>query len=252
MSGSLYILKHMLMPPCLILLLLLVGFFLVLLKNGRLGKVTLALGILIFYGFSINPTANRLLEPLEGRYPPLSAERLPRTGTLIVLGGGVFPGSALLVSSRLSEATARRLLEAVRLYQLMDRPQVVVCGGMANPFSQTRESEAMREVLLGLGIPPELIVGERESRDTYENAQAVREARPRRPLILITSARHMSRALGVFAALGMKPLPAPCDFRVHRDGDPSRYLPSATSLAASSAAVYEYLGTWWYELTGRL
>lgn len=246
------IFKRLILPPGSIFILLLAGFVLSMLRFRRLGRVILALSILIFYILSISPTGDLLLGSLESRYPVLGPERLPRVGTLVVLGGGASATTHLAVSSRLTESSTKRLLEAVRLYNLMDRPKIVISGGSGNPFVKVSEAALMRELLLDLGIPRSRILIEGESQNTFENGKAVQRLGLNQPLILITSASHMARALKVFEALGMSPLPAPCNFRARWSADdPLRFLPSTGALATSTAAIYEYLGTWWYGLTGK-
>ena len=246
------IFKRLVLPPGSIFILLLAGFVFSMLRFRRLGRVILGLSILIFYVLSISPTGDLLLGSLESRYPVLSPERLPRVGTLVVLGGGASATTYLPVSSRLTQSSTKRLLEAVRLYYLMDRPKIVISGGSGNPFVKVSEAALMRELLLDLGIPNQRILIEGDSRNTFENAKAVQRLELHQPLLLITSASHMARALKVFKALGMSPSPVPCDFRARwSSDDPLRFLPSAGALATSTAAIYEYLGTWWYGLTGK-
>lgn len=248
-----YIVKQLVLPPCSILVLLAIGFSFSLMRFRRLARVVLAGGIVSFYLVSINPTADVLLRSLESRHQPLSPEQLPRVGTLVVLGGGASATTGMPVSSRLSQASTRRVLEALRLYHLMDQPRIVASGGSGNPFVEVSEAGLMRELLLNLGIPDKRIMIEGKSRNTMENAKEIQRLRIERPLILITSAAHMSRALGVFRALGMKPLPAPCDFHAGTSiNNPLRFLPSAGALAASAGAIYAHLGTWWYKLAGKL
>ena len=252
MTALYQLFKRLILPPTSLIVLLVVGFTLTFLKFRRLGRVLLAVGILFLYLLSISPTADLLLSPLESKYTPLSPERLPRTGTLVVLSGGASAADYLPVSSRLSTGSTKRLLEAVRLYHLMDRPQIVISGGSGNPFVQVTESALMRELLLDLGIPGKRITIEGKSRNTFENAKAIQQLRLTRPIVLITSASHMERAVRVFKILGIHTLPAPCDFKARWSAnDPLRFFPSGGALNTSAAAIYEYLGTWWYDLTGK-
>jgi uncharacterized SAM-binding protein YcdF (DUF218 family) len=134
----------------------------------------------------------------------------------------------------------------------MDSPRIVICGGSGNPFVKVSEAGLMRELLLDLRIPNKRIFIENESQSTFENATEVGRLRLKPPLILITSAAHMNRAVRVFKAQGMEPLPSPCDFKGRwNKKDPFRFFPSEGALAASTAAVYEYMGTLWYALTGK-
>jgi uncharacterized SAM-binding protein YcdF (DUF218 family) len=253
MTALYQILKRLILPPTILIVLLVVGFTFSFLKFRRLGRVILAVGILFLYLLSISPTADLLLAPLESKYSPLGPERLPRTGTLVVLSGGASAADYLPVSSRLTQSSTKRLLEAVRLYHLMDRPKIVISGGSGNPFLQVTESALMRELLLDLGIPGKQIMIEGKSRNTFENGRAIQHIRLTPPIVLITSASHMERAVRVFEILGIHTLPAPCDFRARWSAnDPLRFFPSGGALNTSTAAIYEYLGTWWYYLTGKL
>lgn len=252
MSALYAIIKRLVLPPGFVLVLLLVGFGLSLWRFRRLGRVVLALSILFLYLLSIAPTADLLIGNLESRYQPLSPKRVPRIGTLVVLSGGASATSDLPLSSRLTSSTTKRVLEAVRLYDLMDQPTVVLSGGSGNPFVEVSEAALMRELLLNLRIPDRRIVMEGKSSNTFENAAGVKRLPLKPPLILITSASHMDRALRVFKRLGMTPLPAPCDYRARWSvDDPLRFLPSEGALAVSTAAIYEYVGTFWYRLTGK-
>lgn len=252
MFTLLYFVKHAALPPTLILLLLLAGFFLSLGRWRRSGLVSLALGILLYGCLSIGPAASILVRPLESAYPPLGRDRLPPRGTLVVLGGGVSPRADLLTSSRLGRASLTRGLEAVRLYYLMTESEIVVCGGRGNPYSPVAEAPVMRDFLVSVGIPEGKVLVEKESRTTFENVERLLAMPLRRPLVLITSARHMSRAMKVFGSFGQVPVPAPCDFQsLAHPGDPLYYLPSLEALAASTSALYEYLGMVWYRVSGR-
>jgi uncharacterized SAM-binding protein YcdF (DUF218 family) len=93
---------------------------------------------------------------------------------------------------------------------------------------------------------------EDKSSNTFENATGVKRLSLKTPLILVTSASHMDRALRVFSGLDMTPLPAPCDYKGRWNvNDPLRFLPSAGALDTSTTAIYEYVGIFWYRLTGK-
>jgi uncharacterized SAM-binding protein YcdF (DUF218 family) len=135
----------------------------------------------------------------------------------------------------------------------MDRPTIVISGGSGNPFVEVSEAALMRELLLNLRIPERRIVLEVNSSNTFENARGVKRLSLKPPLILITSASHMDRALRVFKRLDMTPLPAPCDYKGRWSvDDPLRFLPSEGALTVSTAAIYEYMGILWYRLTGKI
>jgi uncharacterized SAM-binding protein YcdF (DUF218 family) len=174
-------------------------------------------------------------------------------GTLVVLSGGASATIDLPLSSRLTSSSTKRVLEAARLYGLMDQPTIVISGGSGNPFVEVSEAALMRELLLNLRIPDRRIVTEGQSSNTFENARGVKRLTLKPPLILVTSASHMDRALRVFKGLEMTPLPAPCDYKGRWSiDDPWRFLPSEGALSVSTSAIYEYVGLFWYRLTGKI
>jgi uncharacterized SAM-binding protein YcdF (DUF218 family) len=101
-----------------------------------------------------------------------------------------------------------------------------------------------RMVLLArtLGVPPEKLVAESQSRDTYGNARGVQAFVKEVPFLLVTSASHMPRAMDIFQKLGMKPIAAPADFHFSKHHEYSDFLPSGENLATMEALVHEYLG----------
>ena len=69
MFALIYLVKQALLPPTVILLLLLAGFLLG--RGGwrRVGMTVLALGIVLYTGLSLRPTAHLLLRPLVRTLP---------------------------------------------------------------------------------------------------------------------------------------------------------------------------------------
>ncbi len=73
--------------------------------------------------------------------------------------------------------------------------------------------------------------------------------------ILVTSASHMPRAIGLFRKYGMDPIPAPTDYMVkEREGGltPRVFFPSAGSLEKAGRAIHEYLGMMWGKVRSQM
>ena len=71
------------------------------------------------------------------------------------------------------------------------------------------------------GVPAELILVLDEPLDTAQEARAVRAALGGgSPLILVTSAAHMPRAMRHFQAVGLDPIPAPTQYLTGRGDRP--------------------------------
>jgi uncharacterized SAM-binding protein YcdF (DUF218 family) len=70
--------------------------------------------------------------------------------------------------------------------------------------------------------------------------------------LLVTSAGHIPRAMGVFRKLGMNPRAAPTYYLTRRNWLAVQYLPSPLHLQYSDLAVSEYAALFWYRLNGWL
>jgi uncharacterized SAM-binding protein YcdF (DUF218 family) len=78
------------------------------------------------------------------------------------------------------------------------------------------EADVARQLWLDLGVPAERMAFERESRNTHENAvNTLRQIRPKpgETWLLITSASHMPRSMGVFRKAGWRITAWPVNYR---------------------------------------
>jgi uncharacterized SAM-binding protein YcdF (DUF218 family) len=97
------------------------------------------------------------------------------------------------------------------------------------------------------------MVIENRSRNTWENAKAVKQAIAGRTVILVTSAYHMKRSAGMFRKQGFTVIPAPTAYLAEMPPFSAyQLLPKASALMVSSTALSEYLSLFWYGMTGRL
>ena len=122
----------------------------------------------------------------------------------------------------------------------------------------------MAEALVSMGVPPEAIIEENRSRNTWENVvniQALLDDAGADDLILVTSALHMPRSLAIFRTQGLDPIPAPTDFLVtaadwefflRPDVEVQLFnlIPSADDLRLTSMALKELIGMAVYRLRG--
>ena len=100
----------------------------------------------------------------------------------------------------------------------------------------------MAALAQSLGVPPDRLVPANEAKDTYGNAMEVKPLVKNQPFLLVTSASHLPRSLKIFRKLGLKPLPAPGDFRFIKQYTLADYLPSGPNLVNMDLAIHEYLG----------
>ncbi|MBL8587034.1 MAG: YdcF family protein, partial [Methylobacteriaceae bacterium] len=95
---------------------------------------------------------------------------------------------------------------------------------------------------------------EDRSRNTQENADFVRDLvrpKPGERWLLVTSAHHMPRAVGVFRKAGFDVVAAPVDFRTPTARRLVVVREWAAGLALLDLAAHEWIGLIAYRLTGR-
>jgi uncharacterized SAM-binding protein YcdF (DUF218 family) len=221
--------------------------------QGRAGRRLIAMLLVLYWIWSTPVLALPLIRLLTPAYPPVdSAAQAPGVTAIVVLGAGmeVFRsrGDFVEVSTR---DDALRIMEAARVYRLLDRPWVIVTGGLGT----TRHSEAARmaEELGDLGVPSERIVIEPRAENTHEHAIYVPPLLTERHItrfVLVTSRQHIARALAVFRRAGWDPIPSSPEPYADNVKRVEWFIPSKNALFASQMAIYDKLGWIYYRLRG--
>lgn len=248
------LLSNAMMPLSLTVLLLLVGLlFLWFTRRQKIGKglVTAGLALLLAqaYGWGFEPA----LKSLEREYPPVMV--VPADAGyrwVVVLGGGTYSDAAIPLHSRLSQPSLTRLVEGVRLYRQIPGAKLVLSGGEV--FGSGSDADAMRELAVQLGVNSADIVTDMASQDTETQAVIVRQLVGNEPVLLVTSASHMSRAVGLFRKAGVAVLPAPAHYLAQSNAgfSPADVFPDSDAFTEAQRAAYEYMGILWAKLRGLL
>lgn len=198
------------------------------------------------------PLGAWLLAPLEDSYPPQTAPE--HVDGLIILGG--FEDFAAQELSRQFAVgpAADRIFEGLALARRFPQAQVVLSGGSGDP---RRPDYAGADVAyahaIALGFAKDRFVIEETSRNTYENAVntlAMVQIAEGDTWLLVTSAFHMRRAMGIFCAQGVRLVPYPVDYI---SGDRGRWptFALAKNLSLLSISFHTLLGEAVYRWTGR-
>lgn len=223
---------------------------------GRWARRWLVLLAVMYTAMSIPALAIGMAAPLQSGWMPLGSRDAARgASAVVVLGGGVWryrgSGYDLQVPGAV---TVRRLLEAARLYRLLDSPWIVVSGGVVPGHNQSGpESDSMKALLVTLGVPAERIVIEAASRNTREQAietARVLERLGARQVVLVSSPVHLPRATRLFHAAGVRPIPSAtgcCAWDGRAPGVWMWWLNDG-ALQLSTSAVYEYAALSYYWL----
>lgn len=173
----------------------------------------LGIGAMVMLGLlAFSPLPRAVIRPLEDRFPQQDATKGPVAG-IIVLGGaiGLARGDVVLNSA------AARMTKAVELARLHPQAKIVFTGGSANLVSRSKVTEAdgARRLFEGLGLDPARLAMEDQSRNTWENAVFTRrlvQPQPGERWLLVTSAWHMPRSMGVFRKVGFAVEAFPVDY----------------------------------------
>ena len=229
-------------------------------RRPRLGKVLVTLGTVLLLLSSLPCLSRQTLTPLERRYPallhPETASWGEKSSTspkwIVVLGGGHVSDPRLPPNSQISAAALGRVVEGVRLYKTIPGSKLLLSGGVV--FDPRPEAKVMAQIAELLGVKPQDISLESDSRDTADQAEIIANRIGKERFILVTSAVHMPRSMALFRKRGLHPIPAPSDFRVRRAQrfDPGNFFPRASSLWQLETAVHEYLGLAWAWLRGAI
>lgn len=200
-----------------------------------------------------------LTRQLEDRYLPL--DPVPRADAILVLSGGVFGKMPPRPSIEVGDA-GDRILYGAALFKQGKAPRIYCTGNVATGGVAARPaSEDMAELLGLLGVPPADVVKEVSSENTHQHVVQLcpmLESQGIHRVLLVTSAMHMPRSIGVFkrGCPAVAFVPAPTDFRAPYDPPRPWYrqavnlLPTPRTLLDFSDVAHEYLGIMYYTLRG--
>ena len=232
-------------PSNLVVLIGIVGLSLLPTRLASAGRwlAFVSLVVLAILGFS--PLGNALIIPLEHRFPPWDATRGAPDG-IVVLGGaidGLGPGNEV------------GLNEGAERLTVNPNARILFSGGSAALIDGDAEAKFALPLLESLGVARDRITLEDHSRNTVENAvysKMIVQPKPGERWLLVTSAYHMPRAIGVFRKAGFPVEPYPVDWRTR--GVDDALHPFATvsdGLRRTDTAVHEWVGLAVYWLIGR-
>ncbi|MCB1504918.1 MAG: YdcF family protein [Hyphomicrobiaceae bacterium] len=223
----------------------------------RFGLWLLMAGLAALLVAGLSPLGNILLLPLESRFPGATPSSVPTPLAGIIVLGGAEDGWVSSGRSGLAvNEAAERITETARLATRHPEAKVVVTGGVAAFVSSGVEgSSAVAALLRDLGIAADRLIVETKSRNTYENASMTLpliNAKPGEAWLLVTSAYHMPRAVGIFRKAGLDVIPYPVDYRLRGPEDMGRWFKAIPEgLRRCDLAVKEWAGLIAYWLTGR-
>lgn len=243
-------------PTVWIGILLIVGIILLWTKKQKIARIILTLGVSLFVLFSYDPLVEVLLNQLENKYPGFEISQLKPTDhikyVVVLAGGYVKEPDTHPLSTKLGKSTNIRVIEGIKIYREIPGAKLVFTG---KGWADITEAEAMKKFAVSLGVKSEDIILENESTNTIDHTTYLKDILKSDQFILVTSALHMPRSMGLFLKAGYRPIPAPTGHLL--TGKYALFnmkvaLPTGDNLFASDLLFYEYASTILAGLKGKL
>ena len=215
-------------------------------------RTTVLLAVLLI-AVSALPVGIWLRQPLEDRFPRPDSAPAEVTG-IIVLGGAQVPSVTHARGVLAINESSERFVEALALSRRFPDAQVVMTGGSAALFANANENEVNRLFIEQSGMDADRVRHETLSRNTYENAVYSRtmvDPLPGDVWLLVTTAAHMPRSVGIFRALDWPVIPWPVDYRTTGEGLSLFVLDMGSRLAQLDEVAREWVGLAAYRIMGR-
>lgn len=225
----------------------------------RRARFIALLSLTMIWLAALVPVGQVMLYQLEKRFlPPGPLQQQPLAG-IIVLGGA--EQLASMRYHRRAEFTdaADRILAVPQLAtERNDLPIIYSCGSGWHAEPDIRGADFTKLYFDAIGLEGRVLY-EREARNTYENGTFSREliveqlglAALEGRWLLVTSAFHMPRSVGVFRQQGWNVLPYPVDYRGQPFGEDLIYFNLTGNLQDLMMAAREWAGLLAYWLTGK-
>jgi uncharacterized SAM-binding protein YcdF (DUF218 family) len=245
----------MLMPANFLISIGLLGAVLLASRWAALGRKLIVACVLLLAICGFSPLGSWLLYPLESRFPQWDAAHGAPDG-IVVLGGVIAPERSEAHGFAVFTDTADRIIAAAALAHRYPNARIIFSGGSGNLISGgVREADYASAVFESLGVSKERLTMERRSRNTLENAEFSKTlAAPKgnERWLMVTSAFHMPRSVGLFRKAGFTVEPCPVDWRMGGRADLWKFGTSlGGGLGRLDMAAREWIGLVAYWISGK-
>lgn len=241
-------------PAHLLLLVLLLGLWALFSQNLFLAKRLLGWPILALVLIAFLPVKDWVLSPLEERFAvPELADNIDG---IILLGGAEEPEITQAWGQFVANDSMERITTTFLLAQAHPKAKIVISGGSGRLINGNgQEAQITADFLVELGLDRSRLILEPNSRNTWENVrntQALLQPKQAQNWVLVTSAFHMSRAVGIFQRLNWPVTAYPTAYlslpKDHRPWDSPNLQKNLFYL---NIGIREWVGLTAYYLTGK-
>ncbi|NQV33918.1 MAG: YdcF family protein [Phycisphaeraceae bacterium] len=244
-----------LISPDVLLGLGLVWVWLLLWRNRTRAAVwVLGCELLVITLIGLWPVGEWAFYPLEQRFET-NPELPDQVHGVIVLGGAEDAVMSAIWKQPEVGAAAERMLAFMAMARRFPEAKLVYTGGSSSMVDQElRGADCVKQLFEQQGLDVSRVVLERESRNTFENVvltKKLMDPREGENWLVITTAWHMPRAVGIFRQAGWSVIPWPVDHW----SQPGRLLrvqwDPVGHLSDLKIAMKEWVGLLAYYATGK-
>jgi uncharacterized SAM-binding protein YcdF (DUF218 family) len=214
------------------------------------GRALISFTVLFITMVSIFPFSSWVLRPLEERFPIPKQLPVKVDGIIVLAGAENISVTAARGQPSIYDG-GERLTSFVWLANIYPDAALVYSGGSGALAQQKHKpADTARKMFDQIGLNPERVRFESDSKNTAENALKsydLIQPRPGQHWILVTSAFHMPRSVGLFRKAGWSVIPYPVDFYTTKSFNLTFDL---REIGKFSIGMREWLGLIVYRVTG--
>ncbi|HPF78830.1 MAG TPA: YdcF family protein [Alphaproteobacteria bacterium] len=241
-------------PLSLLWIMVAIGFALRFWKR-QWGNRLLILSGIIFLTVGFLPIGYNMVVFLENQYE--RPDPMPdKVDGIIVLGGAFNSGVSEKRGMMAANGNINRMIDFVDLMKKYPKATAIFAGGTGNIYNPERkEADDAKAFLEMMGISLKNVIFERQSRNSYENikfSQDLVKPKNGETWILVTSAFHMGRSMGVFKKLNWDVIAYPSGPKTTGE---YILMPQPLGVSGSfymlSTALKEFIGSAIYYFSGK-
>ncbi len=234
-----------------------IGLMIIVFTNKqKIGKVLITVGVIFLYIFSNKYFSNSLLNLLEYRYPPLCTDSgtcgdIDGVRYIVVLDSSLIHDKVIHVEKQMLYLNLSNLIEGIRLYKKINNAELLLLR-VSTKYTKIIDTKLMSNIARSSDNTN--IRTKDDFQNTYDVALFLKQTLNDTKFILVASASHIPRTVGLLKGLSMNPIPAPANYLVlPNDGfHIKKMLPDSQSLTICMVALHEYFGLVKDKIFGRI
>ncbi len=213
-------------------------------KNQKLKRRFLILSTTLLLVFSNPFLLNQFAKLWD--IAPVPLQNTGPYSCAIVLGGFTSEGAN---GDGFFNANSDRFIQALKLFTTGKVSHILISSGNGNLLhDKFTEGGWAKTQLQQFKIPDSCILIENRSRNTIENAAfsklMLNKQHLQPPYLLVTSAFHMRRSLGIFKRTGIEVIPYPCAYLAGKGSTyPGDFVPDTEMFYKWTVYIKEIVGT---------